>query len=77
MSHGVGLGFQFLSVMTCLGVIYHIQKDSLSFDTQNPPKMFDFWNFFLSDRRLTRPVRVPPYEILVFPMNFIIFSEMR
>ena len=33
--------------------------------------MFDFWNFITSKRRLTQFVRVPPYEILVFPTNFI------
>ena len=35
-----GLGFQFFLEMTCLGVIYHIQKDSWSLDAQNPPKKF-------------------------------------
>ena len=33
-----GLGFRFFLEMTCLGVIYHIQKDSWSLDDQNPPK---------------------------------------
>ena len=37
-------------------------------------KMFDFWNFCSSQRRLTRFVRVPHYEILVFLMNFIFFG---
>ena len=33
-----GLGFQFFFKITCLGVIYHIQKDLWSLDAQNPPK---------------------------------------
>ena len=36
---------------------------------------FDFWNVCSSKRRLTRFVRVPPYEILVFPTNFIFFQR--
>ena len=41
---------------------------------RNLQKMFDFWNFYSSKGRLTRFVRVPPSEILVFPTNFI-FSQ--
>ena len=33
-----GLGFQFFLEMNCLGVIFHIQKDSRSLDDQSPPK---------------------------------------
>ena len=37
-TYRVGLGLQFFLKMTCLGVIYHIQKDSRSLDAPNPPK---------------------------------------
>ena len=37
-------------------------------------KVFDFWNFCSSKRRLTRFVRVPPYGNWVFPTNFIFFQ---
>ena len=67
--------FQFFWEKICLGVIYHIQKDSWSLDAQNPPKkVFDLWNFCLSKWRLSGFVRVPPNEILVFPTNFIFFQ---
>ena len=36
----LGLGFQLLLEMACLGVIYHIQKDPWSLDAQNPPKKY-------------------------------------
>ena len=52
-------------------MIYHIQKDLWSLDAQNPPKMFDFWNFLKVERHLTQFIWVSPYEILVFLMNFI------
>ena len=35
--------------------------------------MFGFRIFFLVARRLAQFVRVPPYEILVFLMNIILF----
>ena len=38
-------------------------------------KMFDFCNFCSSKRRMTRLERVAPYEILVFPTNFIFFQR--
>ena len=39
MSFGwVGLVFQILLEMTCLGIICHIQKVSWSLDAKNPPK---------------------------------------
>ena len=39
-------------------------KGFMKFGCPEPSKkMFDFWNFCLSKRRLTRFVRVPPYEI--------------
>ena len=37
-------------------------------------KMFDFWNFWSSKRRLIRFLRVPPYEI---SDELYFFSEMR
>ena len=33
-----GLGFQIFLEITCLGMIYQIQKDSWSLDDQNPPR---------------------------------------
>ena len=50
---------------------------SWSLDAQKPKKKFNFWNFCLSKRRLTQFVWVPPYEIMVLPMNFLFFSETR
>ena len=57
----VRLGFQFFLEMTCLGVIFHIQKDPWSLDDQNPhKKMINFYNFSLV-REASDPVRkVPP-----------------
>ena len=50
-------------------------KGFMKFGCPEPSKkVFDFWNFCSSKRRLTRFVRVPPYEILVFPTNFIFFQ---
>ena len=53
-------------------------KGFMKFGCPEPSKkVFDFRNFCSSKRRLTRFVRVPPYEILVFPTNFIFFSRKR
>ena len=50
-------------------------KGFMKFGCPEPSKkVFDFRNFCSSKRRLTRFVRVPPYEILVFPTNFIFFQ---
>ena len=50
-------------------------KGFMKFGCPEPSKkVFDFWNFCSSKRRLTRFVRVPPYEILVFPTNLIFFQ---
>ena len=50
-------------------------KGFMKFGCPEPSKkVFDFWNFCSSKWRLTRFVRVPPYEILVFPTNFIFFQ---
>ena len=50
-------------------------KGFMKFGCPEPSKkVFDFWNFCSSKRRLTRFVRVPPYEIWVFPTNFIFFQ---
>ena len=50
-------------------------KGFMKFGCPEPSKkVFDFWNFCSSKRRLTRFVRVPPYEILIFPTNFISFQ---
>ena len=52
-------------------------KGFMKFGCPEPSKkVFDFWNFCLSKWCLTRFVRVPPYEILLFPTNFI-FSAKR
>ena len=51
-------------------------KGFMKFGCPEPSKkVFDFRNFCSSKRRLTRFVRVPPYEILVFPTNFIFFQR--
>ena len=50
-------------------------KGFMKFGCPEPSKkVFDFWNFCSSKCRLTRFIRVPPYEILVFPTNFIFFQ---
>ena len=50
-------------------------KGFIKFGCPEPSKkVFDFRNFCSSKRRLTRFIRVPPYEILVFPTNFIFFQ---
>ena len=50
-------------------------KGFMKFGCPEPSKkVFDFWNFCWSKWHLTRFVRVPPYEILVFPTNFIFFQ---
>ena len=74
---GFWLGFQFFLEMTCLVVIYHIQKDSFSLDDQAPPPIMIFLVFHWSERPPTQFARVPPYEILVFLTNFIFYSKMR
>ena len=46
----------------------------MKFGCLEPSKiMFDFWNVLLVERHLTQFVRVPPYEILVFLTNLILF----
>ena len=41
---------QFFWEKICLGVIYHIQKDSWSWDAQNPPKKFLAFEIFVCQR---------------------------
>ena len=64
---GVRLGFQFFLEMTCLEVIYHIQKDSWCLDAENPLKKCLTFETFVLLRGIWPGI----------PPNFIFFSETR
>ena len=62
--------------MTCLEVIYHIQKDSWSLDDQNPPKKWlTFLIFHWSEKPPTQFVRVPLMKLWYFWRTF--FGKTR
>ena len=74
-----GLGFQIYLEITCLGMIYHIQKDSWSLDDQNQPprKIMDFYNFSLVGEA-SDPVRKgPPLWNSGISKMFYFFGKMR
>ena len=70
-----GLGFQIFLEITCLGMIYHFQKDSWSLDDKNTPRQWwTLFNFSLVGEASDLVRKVNPYEILVIPTNFVLFS---
>ena len=73
---GFGLRSQFLEI-TCLGMIYHFQKDSWSLDDQNPPRQWWTFHFSLVGEASDPVRRGPPYEILVWIRTLFFFGKTR
>ena len=65
---------QFFLALTCLGMIYHFQKDSWKFDDQNPLGNDGLFSFFIGWRLLRPSLLGCP---LVFPSNLIFFRKTR
>ena len=76
LSDAIGLGGVWVPTLVGNDLPRHnlsYLKGLMKFGCQEPSKkMFDFWNFCLSKRRLTWFIRASPYKILVFVRIFFL-----